>query len=695
MQTRPHIGKRPGWLRYGAAVGLIAVFVGIKWLLSFLIQVPPLGRDAPFLLLLVPILVSAWYGGLGPGILATALGVVAVQYFFLAPYYDLHTDPSGALHSAVYATQGFLLAAFMATVQSSRIHAETSARRMEGLYSVSAALGGARSVSEVTEVIVHEAVAVLGADGVAVWFMTEGGESLRKVMALGRSGGRFPGAPENRPVDEGPFHEIPLDAEGPVSLAARSRSVVVVEDREELHTRFPSVEQVAQGSFIPPSLICAPMVVHDRVAGVLLVAFVHTRRVSADEREWVKALAQDCGMSAQRARLLETERRARVEAEEAIHAKDEFLASVSNELRAPLTTIIGWAHLLRKEKASDRARYEHGLDVIERSAQAQARLVSDIIEMSRIAARRLKVAIEPLDLSALVHKAVDDLQVSAAASGIDLEMTTSASATVVADPSRIEQVMHYVISHAFKSTPPGGHVNVRIVSGNHKACVHVTDDGNGLSQADLQRVFESFRNGTDTSGEGSSKGLGLGMPIAKHLVEEHRGRMRVTSPGPGQGTTITVELPLAESVAGVLAINGKPHRSREGTRPLRGLRVLVVDDDPDAREVLSEMLASEGAEIRSAGSATQAIESLGDFEPNVVVCDTGLPEQGDEAFVRKMRSLPAPLARLPAVALIERAQPDNVKAAKGAGFQRQLSKPPDPRALIQAVAELGASHQTP
>lgn len=690
MNTRPQTAIRPVWMRYGAAVALVGVFVLVKWLAAFAVQVPPLGRDAPFLLMLVPTLVAAWYGGVGPGILAASLGVVAVQFFFLAPYYDLHTDPGAAVHSVVYAIQGVLIAVFMATVQSSRVHAEVSARRMEGLYTVSAALGGARSVAEVTEVIVHETVAVLGADGVAVWFMAEDGRTLRKVMALGRTGGRFPGAPD-RPESEGPFYEIPMNAEGPVSLAARSRNVVVVEDREELHTRFPKVEQVAQGKFIPPALICAPMIVHDQIAGVLLVAFVHPRQVNTDERDWVKALAQDCGMSAQRARLLDTERRARVEAEEATHAKDEFLASVSNELRAPLTTIIGWAHLLRKEKSIDRSRYDHGLDVIERSAQAQARLVADIIEMSRIAARRLKVTVLPVDLAALVRKAVDELQVAAASSGIELEMNPSADATVIADPPRIAQVMQYVISNAFKSTPPGGHVRVRIQIGDHKACVHITDDGNGLDSAELERVFEAFRGGSATPAErGSSKGLGLAMPIAKHLVEEHRGRLRVTSPGPGQGTTVTVELPLAEPVAGVLAMDGKG-RLREAAFPLRGLRVLVVDDDPDAREVLSEMLASEGAELRSAASAALAIDQIGDFTPHVVVCDTGLPEEDGGALVHRMRNLPAPLAKVPAVALIERAQPDHVKAAQAVGFQRQLSKPPDPRALIQAVAELGAS----
>jgi K+-sensing histidine kinase KdpD len=692
MRARPLSVTRPLWLRYGVAVGLVALFVGVKLLLSVVVRVPPLGRDAPFLLMLVPTLVAAWFGGIGPGLAAASLGILGVHFFFLMPYYDVRVEPGAAIHSAVYAVQSYLLAAFMATVQSSRVHAEVAARRMEGMYAVSAALGGIRSVPEVTEVIVHEAATVLGAEVVSAWFMADDERTLRKVVTLGASGREFrpPSGQREPPTGQQPFEELSIDAQGPIALAARSRSLVSVEDLQELRARFPDVESAARGYFIPPAFVCAPMVVQDRIVGVLLIAWLQPRRLNSDEREWVKAIAQDCGTAAQRARLLETERRARTEAEDATRAKDEFLASVSNELRAPLTTIIGWAHLLKKEKGGDRSRYEHGLDVIERSAQAQARLVADIIEMSRIAARRFKVDVRPVDLPALVRSAVDELNVVAAAWGIDLEQGPLTPATVVADPARIAQVMHYVVSNAFKSTPPGGHVRVRLDVGQHRACVHVSDDGAGLSPEERNRIFEGFRKQNDGSGD-RLRGLGLAMPIAKHIVEEHRGRLRIHSPGPGQGTTVTIELPLAEPVAGMLAVSGA--RSSSARLPLRGIRVLVVDDDPDAREVLSEMLASEGADVRPAPSASEALETLEEFSPGVIVCDTGLPEDDSTTFVRKLRERPEPIARVPAVALVEHARPDRVKAAKEAGFARQLPKPPDPRALIQAVADLGASQR--
>jgi signal transduction histidine kinase len=308
------------------------------------------------------------------------------------------------------------------------------------------------------------------------------------------------------------------------------------------------------------------MVVEDRIMGVLVIAWLQPHRLNSDERAWVKGIAQDCGTAAQRARLLETERRARAEAEAASRAKNEFLASVSNELRAPLTTIIGWVHLLHKGKHRDRARDERGLDIIERSAQAQARLVSDIVEMSRIAARHFKVDVHPVDLAALVRSAVAELQATAEARGIELELERLAEAWVLADAARISQVMHSLLSHAFKSTPPGGRVGVRLEAGPHTASVCVADDGAGLSAEDQARVFEGFRTEDGGGGEREERGLGLGMPIAKHIVEEHRGRMRIHSPGPGQGTTVAVELPLAPQ--DMLAVAGAPSSSgRSVSRP--------------------------------------------------------------------------------------------------------------------------------
>jgi K+-sensing histidine kinase KdpD/CheY-like chemotaxis protein len=678
---------------------LIGSIVFVKWLVAFVYAVPSMGHDAPYLLMLPPTLIAAWYGGVGPGLVAATIATLSVNFFFLAPYYDLRADPSTAAHTIVEATQSYLLAAFVATLQAARLRAEIAARRMEGIYAVSSALSGARSVAEVTEVIVHEVVGVLDADGVAAWFLGDDGD-LHKVMSVGRGGGPFPGV-SAKAERESPFQRIALDSPGPVALSVRSRALVLVENRAELHSRFPQIaaaaeQYAAEGYPVPPALVCAPMAVHEQVIGVLLVAFSHPRRLTSDERAWVKALAQDCGLSAQRARLLETERRARFEAEEATHAKDEFLAGVSNELRAPLTTIIGWARLLRKDKGGDRARYDHGLDVIERSAEAEGRLVADIIEMSQMAARRFKVEVRPVDLNALVRAAVDELRVSAAAWGVELEMDPSESATVIADPARISQVLHYVIPHAFKSTPPGGHVNVRISVGAHRACIEVVDDGSGMDAGELARVFQGFHSEPAGIGERTgNRGLGLAMPIAKHIVEEHRGRLLVTSPGPGRGTKATIELPLAEPLAGLLAVH--PARPRNAGHALNGIRVLVIDDDPDGREVLTEMLASEGAVVRPAPSARAALDELTDFSPQVLVCDSQFPDTDHDAALRKLRDRPAPLARIPAVALIDSTNRALVAAAKEAGFDRQLPKPSEPRALIEAISELGsqAAHASP
>jgi K+-sensing histidine kinase KdpD len=684
MNARLLIGRRPRWQRYGAAVALIAGVVALKWLLFDLL--PPLGRDAPFLLLLVPTLLAAWFGGLGPGLIAGSLGVLAVQYLFLNPQYGAPSNPSAAVNMAVHTVQTFLLVGLMATVQSSRLRAEAAVRRVEGLYSVSATLGNTRSTAEVIEVIVHEATANLGADGVAVWLAAEGGHVLRKAIGLGNRARKVesePTAPEV-PPSEWPPDAIAIESEDPIGLAARCRGLVVVEDPEELRARFPSVQQAARSATIPASLVCAPMVVHDHVVGVLLVAWARARRQSPDERDWVSAVAQDCGTAAQRARLLETERSARREAQEATHAKDEFLANVSSELDAPLTTITGWAHLLKKQEASAREPYRHGLDVIERSAQAQARLVANIVEMSRIAGRRFQLEVSPVDLAALVRSTIEELRVVAAARGIDLELGPLAAATVMADAARMSQVINHVVSHAFKSTPPGGHVRVRMENVAHRARVYVSDDGNGLSAEQRAHIFEGLRGEMD--GDRGVDRLALAMPIAEHIVVEHRGRLLVDSAGRGQGTTVTIELPIAGAIAGLLAASdGRPPVARPF---LQGVRVLVVDDDPDGREVLAEMLASEGAEVRSAASATAALETAAAFSPGVVVFDIGLPEEDNLTFAHKLDEGPAPRRRVPTIALVEQGAPERMRAAEDAGFARQLAKPPDPRVLIQAVAAL-------
>jgi CheY-like chemotaxis protein len=344
--------------------------------------------------------------------------------------------------------------------------------------------------------------------------------------------------------------------------------------------------------------------------------------------------------------------------------------------------------MLRKRPVTDRKRYEHGLDIIERSAQAQARLVEDVLDMSRISANKLKVEVQSVDFGSLVRSSVEQVRVKAAAKGLQMECNASTPALVVGDPERLRQVLQKVIGNAFRFTPPGGHVWVDLDVKDGCAFVRVRDDGRGIAGDQLPRVFEPFYS-TNDSPLRRSRGLGLGLAIARYIVQEHRGMLRIESPGPGRGTTVTIELPIAQPTAGVLAVS-EPGGEERRVAPLARIRVLVVDDDTDARRTLTEMLMAEGADVRPTPSARAALDELRDFQPHVIVTDITMPDGDSLKFIREVRALPPPLATVPALALTAHARPGDAAAAAAAGYQRQLSKPPEPKALTEAIAQLGS-----
>jgi signal transduction histidine kinase/CheY-like chemotaxis protein len=542
---------------------------------------------------------------------------------------------------------------------------------------VSAALGAAQSIQEVAEVILREGLSAMHASGVALHLTCGPAGPLRLTAQRGVD-------PE---VIER-FGEVPLDSESPPALAARSRAVVAVEGEEQLRERFPTLYSASPKPIRFPASLWTPMVVHGGVIGTLAFAFREPRRLSEEDCAWAQALGQDCGLAVERARLFETERRARLDAEEASRAKTEFLGIVSHELRTPLTSIVGWAHSLKKRRPEDRQFYEHGLDVIERSALAQARLVDDILDMSRIMANKLRIEVKPIDLGPIVRSCVDELQVVASARGVDLEMAAPVVANALADADRLRQVVYGVVWNAIKFTPAGGHVRVDMENRDLSAFIRVRDDGRGIAGGALRRVFEAFRRGDGTTMHREG-GLGLGLAIAEYIVQEHHGSIHVESPGIGRGTTVTVQIPLAEPGAAALTARGARAATREP--PLTGVRLLLVEDDTDTREALAELLASEGAEVRQAASSRAGLDALNDFSPSVIVSDIGMPEEDGYAFMRKVRALGKPAASVPALALTAYGRPEDAQAAVAAGYQRHLAKPPQPRALTEAILLLGGA----
>jgi signal transduction histidine kinase/ActR/RegA family two-component response regulator len=399
-------------------------------------------------------------------------------------------------------------------------------------------------------------------------------------------------------------------------------------------------------------------------------------------------LEQEAG---ERQRLLTREQTARVQAEQSNRLKDEFLATVSHELRTPLTAIIGWAHMLR-HSSLDEATAQRGLETIERNAQAQAQLVEDILDVSRVIAGKLRLSIVPVDLAAVVNAAIDSVQLAAEAKGIQLEVTLDPSARHVSgDAGRLQQVVWNLLSNAIKFTEEGGVVCVRLRRAGTDVELRVSDDGCGISRDFLPHIFERFRqaDGTITRRHG---GLGLGLAIARHLVELHGGTVTAESAGEGKGAAFTIRLPLADAGRRARGRRGVGRTSRDGvaTRQplpaLKGVRVLLVDDDRDTLHLLGVLLNECGAAVQAAASAAEALEALEWFTPDVLVSDLSMPEEDGFSLISKVRTSEA--AHVPAVALTASVRAEDRARALASGFQLFVPKPVEPRELATAVADL-------
>jgi PAS domain S-box-containing protein len=383
--------------------------------------------------------------------------------------------------------------------------------------------------------------------------------------------------------------------------------------------------------------------------------------------------------------LLARERQARSAVEEAMRAKDEFLATLSHDLRTPLNAILGWTRVLRAGKVGDDG-LPHALDVIERNARAQAALVEDLIDVSRMVHGKLRLEVRPSDPLAAVAAAVDAMRPAAEAKRVALVLAPeSPPAQFVCDPQRLQQVVWNLVSNAVKFTPSGGHVEVRAAERNRALEIEVRDDGAGISPEYLPHVFERFSQAAAQGSRGD--GLGLGLAIVRHLVELHGGAVQARSDGRGQGSTFTVSLP-PDAATVPPEPPGPPVSSASGAR-VEGVSVLLVEDDRDARELFTRVLEDCGANVVAASSAEEALRAFEREPPQVLVCDLALPGENGYALLQHVRGLPPERGRdVPAVALTAHAAPEDRRRALAAGFQRHVAKPFDPAELPALVADL-------
>ncbi len=621
---------RPAWQRYGAACLLVLATFGLKLGLA-----GRLGMGSPVLLLPLGTLLAAWYGGLGPGLLTTGLSVVLAGLYFLDP---ADTSLEQGAQMAVAVLQGVVISLVVhllrrATrqVAEARSHAAAVDRqRVHALENIS------------------DSYFAVDRD----WRLVYANRSF--LERYGR------GLVENhlgRPLWEIYPELAGTEMETRYRRAMAERAPDVFEMRSYLSDRWFRV-------VIEPT--------EDGLA------------ISATDLSDLKRSEEEL-----RAAKEEAER-ARAEAEAANRMKDQFLAALSHELRGPVHAIAGWIQLLRSGQL-DAAKRARALDVIERNAKAQAQLIGDLLDISRVISGKLRLDTRPVYPVESVEAALATVLPAAEARGVRVERFLDPGAgPVLADPDRLQQIVINLLGNAVKFTPAGGWVEIRLEEAGGGVRIQVRDSGEGIDPELLPHVFDSFRQ-ADASTTRQQGGLGLGLAIVRQLVELHGGSVSAESPGPGQGAVFTVSLPLLrprEATKELPILTQSVSGAAPSSPPLAGLRVLAVEDDESTLDALTELLSIQGADVVPAASVSQALKSLQGFDPDVLVSDIGMPERDGYDLIREIRALGHDAMDLPAVAVTAFASPEDRQRALAAGFQVHLAKPVDPRELTSVIAEL-------
>lgn len=568
----------------------------------------------------------------------------------------------------------------LARERNARRIAEAHARRLARLQSTTAALADAITVEDIGEVITGNVVGAFGRCRAVVFATRDGEPQLHLVASSDLSD-------EQRRA----LGHVPLDASVPAAFAARTGGELFLESREEFLALFPAPFASPDIHASTQAVACAPLRRHREVVGALGMRFEQPRRFSSEDRAFFRSLADLCGEAMHRAALYEAERRAKEEALAASRVKDEFLATLSHELRTPLQSILGWARLLRTDldaKATAKA-----VESIDRSAKTQARLIAEILDASRVVSGRMHVDKRAIRLRDVVANALDTLRPEMEAKGLELDATFEDVPEVFfGDAGRLQQVVLNLVTNALKFTRPGGRIEVSLRGGDPVE-LRVRDDGAGIPLDFLPFVFERFRQakGGTTRAHG---GLGLGLAIVRHIVELHGGTVTAESEGEGKGATFTVRLPAREgappSTSGVYDPSSTDVSRLAVTPILEGVRVLVVDDDEGARELVASSLERFGATAFATASALEALRVLSEVRPRAIVSDLGMPEVDGYEMMRRIRARGPddPPARVPALALTAYAREIERQRALDAGFQMHLSKPIDPLELARAVQAL-------
>ena len=439
---------------------------------------------------------------------------------------------------------------------------------------------------------------------------------------------------------------------------------------------FETIRQTKDGRRLNISLSISPVRNKDgKIIGASKIARDISERVRIEE---------------ERAILLNSERAARERAEAASRAKDEFVAMISHEIRSPLNAILGWAQMLR-QGTLDQAATTNALESIERNARAQAQLVSDLLDISRVITGKLRINARPVDITNSLDSALESVRPAADAKQIHIEVDRELYATVVTgDADRLQQVFWNLLSNAVKFTPRGGRVDVKVARVESQLEIAVSDTGAGISEEFLPFIFDRFTQ-ADTTTARRHAGLGLGLAIVRHIIELHGGTVSAESQGVGKGATFRITLPvraLQPPARDHDATLGTPAGSLADDIALDSVRVMIVDDEAETRELLKIMLASHGADVTVCASGTEALHQINEWQPQIIVSDIGMPAMDGYAFMKKVRSLDSELRNVPAIALTAYARAEDRMRALAAGFQMHVPKPVEASELVMVIASL-------
>jgi signal transduction histidine kinase/CHASE1-domain containing sensor protein/CheY-like chemotaxis protein len=490
-------------------------------------------------------------------------------------------------------------------------------------------------------------------------------------------------------VDVSQLPPMPVTSHGPNSRAVRTGEVIITEDYMQRQRGHPTVVVGPDNGLRPESSMAVPMAVMGRIIGTIEV---QSYRRGVYRPEHVTGMGMAANLTAgaiENVRLLKLERTARQAAEDSNRLKDEFLATVSHELRTPLTAILGWSRLLEDGSVDGGVRSQ-AIETIARNAKAQAQIVDDILDVSRIITGNLYLDLHPVELAPVVKNAINVVRPTADAKGIRIDAyLDSTPAMASGDANRLQQVIWNLLSNAVKFTQNGGRVTVKLSRTESTIHVTVSDTGQGISREFMPYVFDRFRQADSTTTRHHG-GLGLGLAIARHLVEIHGGTIKAESPGEGQGATFTITLPMIESgvrTAAVLTDDREQSAALAAPLLLSGVNVLLVDDDSDTLKLMTTALTRRQATVTAVSSAGEAILAIQRNRPDVLVSDIAMPGEDGYGLIEKVRSLEGEgVLRIPAVAITAYAKEEDRERALSSGFQIYLAKPVEVTELISVVA---------